>query len=336
MDAYDIPGACAHISAFVDALNNWYIRRSRERFWRHADSDETQAAYDTLYTALVTLVRVASPLLPFLCEEIYRGLTGERSVHLLDWPDATTLPHDPALVSHMDRARDVCSAALALRRAENVRVRQPLRALTVAGADVEGLRPYLQLIRDEVNVKEVELSEEITRYASFRLQVDARTLGPRFGSAMKDVLRATRSGEWKSRGDGRIEVAGQLLESDEYTLRLEPKAGVVCQALAGHDAIVVLDLELSSALIQEGVARDLVRLVQQARRDAELHVSDRIELALELPRAAREAVTAFRDYIAEQTLAVDLMLDAVLEGDGISLHTAELANEPVRIALRRA
>ena len=335
MDGYDLPGSCERISSFIDALNNWYIRRSRDRFWRHARPEETQAAYDTLWVALTTLARVASPLLPLIAEEIYRGLTDQKSVHLESWPEAEALPADMELVRDMDRVREACSAALALRRSENVRVRQPLQTLTVAGPGVEQLQPYRDLIRDEVNVKELVLTEDVGRYASIQLQVDARALGPRLGKAMQSVIHAAKAGEWKSRGDGRVEVAGQVLEEDEYALRLRPNPGIACQSLASQDAIAILDLEVSDDLVREGLARDVVRLVQQARRESGLHVSDRIDLALELPDAPRAAALQFRDYIAEQTLAVDVQLEGALAGDGMSIHEGALGDQSVRIALRR-
>src|SRR5262245_44468550 len=335
MDAYDIAGACQAVLEHLDALNNWYIRRSRARFWKSEKDADKQAAYDTLYTALVTLCRVASPLLPFLTDEIHLGLTGGESVHLGDWPDAAALPDDPGLVRDMDRVRDVCAAALAMRRARSVRVRQPLATLTVAGPGAARLTPYLDLVRDEVNVKEVRRSEEIESFASRRLQLNAKALGPRLGPDMKKVLAAARAGDWKRDGDG-VVVAGQRLEHGEYSLLLEAKPGVECQALAAGDMIAVLDFTLSERLLQEGIARDLVRVVQQARRDAGLHVADRIRLSLDLSEEQRAAVRAFAAYMSENTLAVELDLDGALDGSGVFRLDAELRGGPVRVALAKA
>jgi isoleucyl-tRNA synthetase len=335
LEAYDLPGACARMAAFLEALNNWYIRRSRDRFWRHAQDAETQAAYDTLYTVLEVFLRAASPLLPMLSEEIWRGLTGGASVHLADWPDAAALPGEPALVRDMDRIRDVCSAALALRRKHDVRVRQPLRALVIAGAGVEALAPYFELVREEVNVKEVTTGAKIEAYASFQLQVNARALGPRLGSAVQQVIREAKAGRWKSLPEGRVEVAGHALEASEYALFLRPREGVAAQALPSNDAIVVLDLELAPELVDEGRARDLVRVIQQARREAGLHVSDRIHAVLELPAEWRASLERFRDHVAAQTLAERLELDGEVEQPGLSLHAAALGGESVRVGLRR-
>lgn len=334
MDAYDLPAACARITAFIDALNNWYIRRSRDRFWKHEEDQDQRDAYDTLYSVLVTLLRVVSPLLPLLSEKIYRGLTGEKSVHLTDWPSAEPLPADPELVARMDRVRDVCSSGLGLRRSEKIRVRQPLRSLTVAGAGVEDLRPFLGLIQDEVNVKEVELTSEIERYATFRLQVNARVLGKRLGSKMQQVIRAAKQGLWQ-KGPGGIEVAGEVLGAGDFELLLQAKEGVSCQALSSNDAVVILDLELNEELEQEGRARDLVRVVQQARKEADLHVSDRIHLVLKLPPEWAEAAERFRDYVAEQTLARRLELGSAAPPDGFSLHEAKLGGTSIQIGLSK-
>jgi isoleucyl-tRNA synthetase len=336
MEAYDLPGACMRVSGFVDALNNWYIRRSRPRFWQHDQSEDTQAAYDTLYTALLTLVRAASPLLPLVTEEIYRGLTGEQSVHLSDWPDVASLPDDAELVADMDRVRDVCSTVLALRRSNDVRVRQPLQSLTVAGPDGERLRPYVDLIRDEVNVKEVHLGADVESFATPTLQVNARALGKRLGPVMQDVIRAAKRGEWEQKPDGRVEVAGQLLDEGDFTLALKAREGVASQALSSNDAIAILELEISEELEAEGKARDVVRAVQQARRDAGLHVSDRIRLELDLAADWRAAVERFRDYVADQTLAQELNLEPDFAQDGKSVHRAKLGGAEIRIAVTKA
>jgi len=335
LDAYDIAGACQSVLAYLDALNNWYIRRSRPRFWASEASADKQAAYDTLFTCLCALMRVASPLVPFLSDEIYRGLTG-KSVHLADWPDANALPADAALVADMDRVRDACSTALAMRRAQNVRVRQPLASLTIAGPNAARLAAFTSLIEDEVNVKRVIAEPAIEAFASFQLAVNARALGPRLGQEMKTVLAAAKAGKWERSADGSVTVGGQRLTGDEFTLRLVPKPGVACQALASGEMIVVLDFALTRELEQEGVARDLVRAIQQARRDAGLAVSDRIRLALGLPDAQREAARAFSAYIAENVLAVEIDLDGRLDVTGMHVSEAALDDGAVRLSLIRA
>ena len=333
MDAYDLPAACAEFTQFNDVLNNWYIRRSRDRFYQHGQ-DLEPAAYDTLYTVLSTALLAVSPLLPLLSEEIYRGLTGEKSVHLGDWPDVSAWPDEPELVAAMDRVREACSAALALRRAHDLRVRQPLRKLTLAGPWVESLAPFADLIRQEVNVKDIELETGVERYASFRLQVNSRVVGKRLGKSMQGVLRAAKAGEWQSVAGG-VEVGGERLAGEDYAILLQPREGVACQALASNDAIAILDLEVDEALAEEGRAPDIVRVVQQARREADLHVSDRIHVVLEVADEWRTAAENYLDYIAAQTLALHMELDTADAREGYFLHEAKLGGDSIRVALAK-
>jgi isoleucyl-tRNA synthetase len=235
----------------------------------------------------------------------------------------------------MDRVRDACSAARTLRERENVRVRQPLASLTLAGFGVAELAPYAELLRDEVNVKEVRFAASIEEFASFQLQANARALGPRLGPEMKTVLAAAKQGRWRALPDGRAEVAGQTLEPGEFQLRLVPKPGVAAEPLPSQDAIAVLDLALDDALVREGIARDVIRGVQQARKEAGLHVSDRIRLVLAPPPAWREAVAEHLDAIAEQTLARHVAVSEVLE-PGLARHTASFGDQTLAIGLARA
>ena len=301
MDVYDLYGACAAVTAHIDALNNWYIRRSRDRFW-HSDTD----AFDTLATALRTLCLVTAPLLPMVSEYVYRGLTGEDSVHLADWPDPDSLPADPQLVAAMDLAREVCSATLSVRKAQNLRVRLPLATLTVAGAGAASLEPFAELIADEVNVKTVDLRDDVGGLASGVLQVTPGVVGPRLGADTQKVLRAAKAGEWSQRDDGRVEVAGHVLEPEEFTLRLTPANEETSRALPGRDTVVVLDVVPTPELEAEGTARDVIRLVQSARKDEGLHVSDRIRLVLELPDDAQTAVRTHEDHLKAETLTLEV------------------------------
>ncbi len=318
MDVYDLSGACGSIESFLDALTNWYIRRSRDRFWgtggegERADSD---AAFDTLATTLDVLCRVAAPLLPMVTEAIWRDLTGERSVHLSDWPDPASLPADPVLVAAMDRVRDVCSAGHSIRKAQGLRARLPLRTLTVAGPDVETLRPFVDLIRDEVNVKDVVLSTDVDAFASRSLAVVFKVAAPRLGPATQKVAGAAKRGDWDLLADGTAVVGGETLEAGEFELRLVPHSVDATRPLPGRVGLVVLDLDVDDKLAEEGTARDIVRLVQARRRELDLDVTDRIELGLRAPAAVVDAVERWKDWIASQTLALTVDV-AVGGGDG--------------------
>jgi isoleucyl-tRNA synthetase len=315
MDAYDIDGACNVVASFLDALTNWYIRRSRDRVWA-SDTD----AFDTLYTVLVLVCRVAAPLLPLLTEAIHRGLTGERSVHLTDWPDAASLPSDPELVASMDRVRDVCSAASSVRKAANLRVRLPISAVTVAAPGAEALADFTGLIADEVNAKAVHLTDDVAAHGDSVLQVVPAVLGPRIGGDVQKVIKAVRSGDWTRQADGTIEAGGHKLAEDEYSLRLQPRDAATARALPGDVGLVVLDTTTTPELEAEGLARDVVRLVNQSRKDAGLHVSDRIRLTLVVPDDVWDAVEVHADYVRNETLADELMrVDSLSTG-----HRCEL------------
>ena len=230
MDAYDLAGAAMEIRSFIDALNNWYIRRSRDRFWGVDGSGADFGGLDTLYSVLTTLVQVAAPFLPMISEEIWLGLSGDDesmapSVHLCDWPSLDDFPTDDALVAAMDRLRDVASTALRLRENEGLRVRLPLASLTVAGRDATTLEPFRELLADELNVKAVKVTDEIGSLATLILRPDGKALGPRLGSAVQAVFAAARKGEWEAKPDGTVTVADQVLSAQEYELVLEsPRA----------------------------------------------------------------------------------------------------------------
>ncbi|MAG03115.1 MAG: isoleucine--tRNA ligase [Acidimicrobiaceae bacterium] len=332
MDAYDLPGATAEIRGFIDALNNWYIRRSRDRFWAGAsesNEDDKRDAYDTLYTVLVTFSKVAAPFLPMVMEEVHTVLTGLPSVHLTDWPDPAELPADPDLVARMDRVRDVASTALRLREDNGLRVRLPLTSLTVAGADSEALAGLTDLLVDEVNVKAVHLTDDLEGHATFTLRPDGRALGPRLGDSVQAVFTAARSGGFSLNGDGTVDVAGHTLSTDEFDLALESPEGVTAAALGSADAVVVLDTGVTAELAAEGLARDVVRQVQQARRNADLVVTDRINLQLGGDEAVLDAVRVHRDYVAGQVLATELSLGEV-PADAVDTEVEGLA---LRISL---
>jgi isoleucyl-tRNA synthetase len=297
LDAYDLFSACSGVRDFLDVLTNWYIRRSRDRFW-----EGDQDAIDTLHTVLEILCRVSAPMLPLLSDTIYSGLTGDRSVHLTDWPTAADLPNDVELVRAMDRVREVCSVALSIRKAHSRRVRLPLSELAVSHPDSSELASFIDIIADEVNVKKVTLATEISGAASAVLQVLPGALGPRLGGRTQDVIKAVKAGNWRQ--DGEQVFAGDIeLFAGEYNLKMVAAEGTASSALGDGLGMVALDIEITPELAAEGTARDLIRLVQQARREADLEVSDRIELTLGVSESVRRQVQPFIDELARETLA---------------------------------
>ncbi|MEI8407846.1 MULTISPECIES: isoleucine--tRNA ligase [unclassified Kribbella] len=303
LDRYDIASACDAVAGYVEILTNWYIRRSRDRFW--AGSPE---AIDTLYTTLEVLCRTVAPLLPLVSEEVWRGLTGERSVHLSDWPIVDNLPDDPDLVARMERAREVCSVVSSIRKAAGLRARQPLRSLTVATASAAELASLVPIIAAEVNVREVVLTsaDAVDAPVSCRLTVNARAAGPRLGRDVQSVIKASKSGDWSVSPDGVVVAGGIELVEGEYELETTLEAVGTASGLLSGGGFVVLDTEVTPELAAEGVARDVIRAVQQARRDAGLNVTDRIRLSLTADAGMLAAVEAHRELIMAETLALGL------------------------------
>ena len=310
MDVYDIAGACAELRAYLEVLTNWYVRRSRQRFW---DGDDD--AIDTLHTVLETVCRVAAPLLPLTTEQIWRGLTGERSVHLCDWPAVAgpeALPADDELVAAMDEAREVASVALSLRKGAKLRVRQPLAALTVASPSHDKLQQFAGLLADEVNVRSVQIGPVDEGSGDARVQrkltVNARAAGPRLGRGVQQVIGAAKRGDWSVDPASAVVTAGGVaLQEGEYTLDLVASgAGTDVIGMLRSGGYVCMDTVLDNELIAQGAVNDLLRLVQQARKNAGFQVSDRISLALQVADELWAAVEERRDQVAAETLATSI------------------------------
>jgi isoleucyl-tRNA synthetase len=332
LDDYEVANACDSTRAFLDVLTNWYVRRSRERFWATGESDPAVAhqAFDTLATVLEVLCRTTAPLLPLTTEEIWRGLTGGRSVHLTDWPEVDALPDDPTLVAAMDQVRDVCSAASALRKAGQLRTRLPLQRLTVVVPGADRLEPLADIVASEVNVRDVVLVDVTDPAAeqfgvTERLTVNARAAGPRLGRDVQAAIRGSKSGDWSVRADGTVVAGGLELREGEYTLERvagDREGATTATGLLPGGGFVVLDTEVTPELAAEGLARDVIRAVQQARREAVLDVSDRIRLVVGGSDAVAAAVRTHEALVAGETLAasVELVPDAggapVPVGDG--------------------
>jgi isoleucyl-tRNA synthetase len=242
-------------------------------------------AFDTLYTVLETLCRIAAPLLPLVTENIWQGLTGGRSVHLEDWPEADLFPADSSLVSSMDSVREITSTALALRKKEGLRVRLPLADLTVVSELAGSLFPFSDILRDELNVKQVRVvmltDDSAVNYGiTQKLSVNARAAGPRLGKQVQQIIQAAKAGDWSESG-GVVTAGGVDLVEGEYELTLETgDSGESSQALAllPSGGFVLLNTETSAELEAEGFARDVIRAVQDTRKAAGFDVSDRIHL----------------------------------------------------------
>lgn len=329
LDDFAISDACEAVTDFIDVLTNWYIRNTRDRFW-----NEDENAFNTLYTVLETFMRVLAPLAPMEAETVWRGLTGGESVHLADWPflaDEKTgeptelglvLKANDALVSAMDQVREVVSASLSLRKAEQIRVRQPLSKLTVVVADPKAVEDYVEVLKSELNVKSVDFStlEDAPEHGLkiiHQLKVNARAAGPRLGKQVQFAIKASKTGAWHvdaATGAPVVETPnGEIaLEAGEFEVinRVEEQdaaeaANSVSAALPSG-GFVILDTALDDNLLAEGYARDAVRAVQDARKEADFNIADRIVLTLTAPAADAPKLEQFRDLIAHETLATTL------------------------------
>jgi len=318
MDAYDLQQAVRPLVQFIDDLTNWYIRRSRRRFWKSEDDADKTRAYETLHAVLLRLCQIAAPFVPFISEEIYRNLRVDgmpESVHLCDFPLPGGLARDVALEAQMAKVQEVVGLARQLRADFNLKVRQPLAALHVVCRDealLDLVRPLADIVADELNVKEVRFGRDETALAHLSAKANYKTLGPKLGGLMRKAVAAVDSfgtEELAQILDGQtvvVVVEGKPvhLEPADVLIQRTPKAGM---AVASSGALVVaLETALTPALVQEGHARELINRIQNLRKDRDLDVADRIALKISGDAELLAAVAAHRETIAAETLAEKL------------------------------
>lgn len=317
LDDTDIARACDEVRWFCDVLTNWYVRRSRQRFW---EGDEVHPeAFNTLYTVLEALTRVTAPLLPMLSEVIWRGLTGERSVHLADFPVADDFPADNDLVTAMDSMRGVCSATNSIRKAHKLRNRLPLPKLTVAMADSQQLATFADIIRSEVNVKELSLTDDVDSIGTFEVVVNAKIAGPRLGKDVQKAIKAVKAGNYGRTDHGTVIADGVELQPDEFTERLVAADPTATAQIDGVDGLVLLDTHVTEELEAEGWAADVIRGLQDARKLMDLEVSDRITITLGVPAEKEQWALRHADTIAGEVLATSLDIIVGDIPDGLSI-----------------
>lgn len=317
LDDTDIARACDEVRWFCDVLTNWYVRRSRQRFW---EGDEAHPeAFNTLYTVLEALTRVTAPLLPMLSEVIWRGLTGERSVHLAEFPAADDFPADNDLVTAMDSMRGVCSATNSIRKAHKLRNRLPLPKLTVAMADSQQLATFADIIRSEVNVKELSLTDDVDSIGTFEVVVNAKIAGPRLGKDVQKAIKAVKAGNYERTDHGTVIADGVELQPDEFTERLVAADPTATAQIDGVDGLVLLDTHVTEELEAEGWAADVIRGLQDARKLMDLEVSDRITITLGVPAEKEQWALRHADTIAGEVLATSLDIIVGDIPDGLSI-----------------
>ncbi len=342
LDGYDLTRAARRIADFVvDDLSNWYVRRNRSRFWGSADSADTAAAFQALWEALVTVSRLMAPFTPFLSDWLHRAI-GLESVHLARYPEPHPQLRDAALERQMEAVRTLSSLGRAARDAVGIRVRQPLGTLFAVTPGNEELSPaLLDVLRDEINVKEVRFLSGADELVTLEAKPNFRMLGQRFGSRTQDAAAGIRAlsartlARFEAGGEVLIEVGGEShrVQADEVEVVRVARGDLAVETAEGFT--IGLDPAVSEPLRLEGVARELVNRIQRLRRDSGLEVSDRIRLWLTGDGDVIRAVEAHGDYIAAETLAVELAADgAPAEVDGA--RDFDLDGVGARIALVRA
>ena len=340
MDAYDLQKSVRPFVKFVEDLTNWYIRRSRRRFWKSQNDGDKLCAYRTLRYVLVQLSKVAAPFTPFIAEEIYRNLgcrgtgNGERgtevpeSVHLCEFPTANAAARDLALEKRMAAVQTVVELGRRLRADNDLKVRQPLSAIRVAGADVKGLE---DLIMDELNVKKVEYVADETELCDVSYKANFKTLGKKCGPKMKAVaaaIAAQGGPRFVAAADGTKPVHPVIIEGveilpEDVIVTRAPKAGLVVASEGA--AVVALETTLTPALVAEGLAREFVSRVQAMRKEADFEVTQRIDVTVETDDELKAALEAHADYVKGETLTVGFAFGAVdAEQVDLNGHSAKI------------
>ena len=322
MDSYDLQKSVRPFVKFVEDLTNWYIRRSRRRFWKSTNDGDKLSAYRTLRYVLGQLSKVAAPFTPFIAEEIYRNLKGKSdpdSVHLCDFPTANAAARDLDLERRMADVQAAVELGRRLRADNDLKVRQPLSALKLAGGDVAGLE---SLIEDELNVKKVEFVSDETELCNVSYKANFKTLGKKCGPKMKAVAAAIADMRDEGRGmreEGWTkEIEGVAITADDVLVTRSPKEGLV---VASEGAVVVgLETALTPELVAEGLAREFVSHVQSMRKEADFEVTQRIALTVETDDEMRSALEAHAQYVKGETLALSLEF-AACDADEVSLNS---------------
>jgi isoleucyl-tRNA synthetase len=348
LDNYDTTAAGRSIAAFVDDLSNWYVRRSRRRFWRTGSEEEpdSAAAFLTLHSSLVTVAKLLAPFTPFVADELYTNLDGsEPSVHLCDFPEPVAALIDRELEHDMAVARRTVALGLAARGQAKIKLRQPLREAVVVADEREraAISRLEEQVLEELNVKSISYVGETEELAEYEVKPNYRALGPRFGARMRQATAAIEAldpalvAAALDRGENvHISIGGheEALGGDDLSLAMLPRGGYYLEREANY--AVALKLDLDEELLREGAAREIVHAVQKARREAGLQVEDRIELVLSGDRRLLQVVRQHSDYVARETLATSIELDGAGFEPAGHVETARIDGSELAISLRRA
>lgn len=338
MDAYDNYGACADLNAFVDALSNWYVRRSRDRFWSSEPEDQNKLdAYWTLFECLVTTSKLVAPFVPFVAEAMWQNLAGifgaraTQSVHLTDYPTGDSVDIDETLSQQMSLLREIASLGRSARMDAKLKVRQPLAKVEVVLKEAEHqqwLESHDEILKQELNVKSIEYIQNADQYITYQVIPNFKRVGPRVGKLMPAVKKALGEAEGtdllqslNESGKVVLKLGSDTIELDneDIEVRLQAKDG--WSAAPGKDCVVVLSTDLTPELIREGWSKDLIRLIQDQRKELDLDYSDRIKITLVCAdEELRQAIEENKSHIMSETLCVDLNWDAKADSEGAAKH----------------
>jgi isoleucyl-tRNA synthetase len=329
LSGYDMEGACKPIISFIDQLNNWYIRRSRRRFWKSENDSDKATAYATLHQVLLRFVTIAAPIIPFITEEIWQNLRSPgmaESVHLADYPRVLVSRLDKDLEMRMAITQQAVTMGRAIRSLHNLKIRQPLKSVylvTRNQSEQHVLMEMEDIIRDELNVKDVVFRDNEEALVSYSAKANFKTLGPRLGKDMKlaaEVIAGFQSPEIIALMEGgtlSIEVAGQHVDITAEAVLVQRTEKEGLKVLNEGSLTVALDPEITEALRQEGVVRDVVRGIQNLRKLKGLNVSDRIALLFKVDAETRAALEAYSDYLTRETLCTDLAFSDLPQSDSL-------------------
>jgi len=349
-ETYDVTGATRPVEAFVEKLSTWYLRRSRRRFWKSGADADKQAAYGTLYTALVTLAKLIAPAMPFLADELYQNLVRSvdqyavESVHLAEWPKYDEALIDESLNRDMELVMKLVSLGHQARQKANRKVRQPLKEVAFSLGNVserKAVETFAELIEDELNVKTVRLLDTVTEAVSHSVKPLPKQLGQKYGNkfpALQKAILAMNAEEvaqsLAKNGSVKVKADDQAYDilPDEVEVKAQAKEGFAVAEEGSYVAALVT--ELTPELVQEGLAREFVRRVQDLRKSADLDVADRVNLFVVASAGLRSALETHRDYITSETLAVSLSFTDLPAG--APYVKDEFDGEKVEVALLKA
>ncbi len=340
MDAYKIAEACELIAPFIDNLNNWFLRRSRKRFWASGMTEEKISGYETLHYVLRTLAKVLAPTMPFFAEKLYKDLTDEaldlsNSVHLKYLPYANKNLIDESLSEKVAIIREIVSLAAGIRARKKVKLRQPLAKLSISISGSERGKISLKnndlaIIAEEANVKHIEIldEQEVTKFAQQIVKVDARQVGRKFGKKVQELIVAGKNGEFKHLDNGQIEIAGEVLESGEYEVAYLTEEGIDADSTAR--TVVLLETTITEDLRLEGVAREIIRAIQEKRKSEGFEISDRISIEYATDSEdIKKSIEQFGDMIKTEVLG-----ESVIYNSGLQTADTEIEIEGEKLVLK--